>query len=593
MVGINKLSVHHAGTYLFDEISFMVQPRDRIGLVGKNGAGKTTLLKILAGMNAADEGTISFPKEYSIGYLSQELSFNGNRSVMEEAEEAFKEIKKLQQHYDELTLKVSEESNHQSKEYLVLLDQWHEVSHRLELLGLASLQEQLEKILTGLGFERNDFSRSVSEFSGGWQMRVELAKLLLQKPDLLLLDEPTNHLDIEAIIWLENFLSSYEGAIILVSHDRAFLDRVTNRTIEIVNGRIEDYPCSYSKYIILREERREHIANQKKNQDRQIRHTEDLIEKFRYKANKAKFAQSLIKQLARTERIEIPDEDSSSIRFRFPDAPRSGLVVFEAKDIAKNYGSKNVFQDVSFKIERGDRVAFVGRNGEGKTTMAKILVGEESGEGLAHIGHNVKTGFYAQHQADRLAGNKTVFETIDSIAPHEMHTRVRGLLGAFLFSGDDIYKKVSVLSGGEKSRLALVKLLLEPYNLLVLDEPTNHLDMRSKDILKEALLAYNGTLVIVSHDRDFLNGLVSKIFYFRQHHIKEYLGGVYEFLQSQQSATFRELELKKEMNDKKAGPIENLHQHNRQQQKEKNKLEKQLQKYREKNFRTRASNRSH
>jgi ATP-binding cassette subfamily F protein 3 len=408
-------------------------------------------------------------------------------------------------------------------------------------------------------------------------MRVELAKLLLQKPDLLLLDEPTNHLDIEAIIWLEDFLSSYEGAIILVSHDRAFLDRVTNRTIEIVNGGIEDYPCSYSKYTILREERREHLANQKKNQDRQIKHTEDLIEKFRYKANKAKFAQSLIKQLERTERVEVPDEDTSSIHFHFPDAPRSGLVVFEGKNIVKNYGSKHVLSEVSFKIERGERVAFVGRNGEGKTTMAKILVGEESSEGDSNIGHNVNIGFYAQHQADRLAGNKTVFETIDAIAPHEMSTRVRGLLGAFLFSGDDIYKKVSVLSGGEKSRLALAKLLLEPYNLLVLDEPTNHLDMRSKDILKEALLDYNGTLLIVSHDRDFLDGLVNKIFYFRNRHIKEYLGGVYDFLKSQQSANFRELELKKENQIKNAGPVASNFERSKQHQKERNKLERQLQ----------------
>jgi len=578
MIFINNLSVVHGGVPLFEEVTFLINPRERIGLVGRNGAGKSTLLKILAGINHADGGEISFPKEFTTGYLSQDILFRGKNTVLQEAESAFKEIKEKEKHYNELTEKVSTHPDPSSKEYLDLLNDWNDAGHHLEILGIGTLEEQMEKILVGLGFERSDFNRNVNEFSGGWQMRIELAKLLLQKPDLLLLDEPTNHLDIEAIIWLEEFLQDYEGAVVIVSHDRAFLDRVTSRTIEIANHTIEDYPCSYTRYVTLRQERRDHLMSQKKNQDNQIRQTEMLIEKFRYKASKAKFAQTLIKQLDRTERIEVEDEDNSAIRFKFPEAERSGQLVFEAKHAKKNYGEKNILSEVSFQIQRGDRVAFVGRNGEGKTTLVKMLVGEEPvTDGVVTIGHNVKLGFYAQHQADRLNNDETVFDTIDKIAPYEMRTRVRGLLGAFLFRGDDIYKKTKVLSGGEKSRLALAKLLLEPVNTLILDEPTNHLDMRSKDVLKEALKNYQGTLILVSHDRDFLDGLVNKIYYFRNHHIKEYLGGVYEFLQSQKAESFREIELKK-----KPEPEVEVSKHSvnndeaKQKQKEQKKLERQI-----------------
>ncbi len=577
MIFINNLSVHHSGNALFEGITFLINPKERIGLVGKNGAGKSTLLKILAGVNQQDGGSISFPKEFTTGYLSQELNFLGTRSVIEEAAAAFTEIRAKEKHYEDLTEQMTSHPDPSSKEYLDLLNDWHDAGHHLEILGINKLEEQMERILLGLGFRRTDFSRSVNEFSGGWQMRIELAKLLLQKPDLLLLDEPTNHLDIEAIVWLEEFLQDYAGAVVLVSHDRAFLDRVTSRTIEIVNHTMEDYPCSYSRYVDLRKERREHLLSQKKNQDNQIRQTEVLIEKFRYKASKAKFAQSLIKQLDRTERIDVEDEDNSSIRFKFPEAERSGQLVFEAKQVSKYYGEKEIISDVNFQILRGDRVAFVGKNGEGKTTMVKMIVGEEpQTAGEITPGYNAKIGFYAQHQADRLSGEETVFNTIDRIAPYEMRTKVRGLLGAFLFRGDDVDKKVKVLSGGEKSRLALAKLLLDPVNVLILDEPTNHLDMRSKDVLKEALINYHGTLILVSHDRDFLDGLVNKIYYFKDHSIKENLGGVYEFLESQKAETFRDIELsKKNAADHKKKPV-SAPVENKQQQKDVKKLERQV-----------------
>lgn len=582
MISINNISVFHGGEALFEDVSFFINDKDRIGLVGRNGAGKSTLMKILAGHNNPDTGSISYPKEFTRGYLSQELNFHGNKTVLEETETAFQEIKTLEKRYNDLTDRVSHHASHEAPDYMDLLTEWHDVGHRLEILGIGKLEEQMERILTGLGFARTDFSRSVAEFSGGWQMRIELAKLLLQKPDLLLLDEPTNHLDIEAIIWLEEFLQEYEGAVLLVSHDRAFLDRVTNRTIEIINRNIDDYPASYSKFVELRKERRDHLMAQKKNQDREIRQTEVLIEKFRYKASKAKFAQSLIKQLDRTERIEMEDEDNAAIRFRFPEGIRSGQLVFEAKQVTKRYGQKVILKDITFHVNRGDRIAFVGKNGEGKTTMAKIMVGEEPADGEITPGYNVKIGFYAQHQADRLDGDETVFRTIDKIASSEMSARVRSLLGAFLFRGDDVDKKVKVLSGGEKSRLALAKLLLEPVNCLVLDEPTNHLDMRSKEVLKEALNNYAGTLIVVSHDRDFLDGLVTKIFYFKEHTIKEYLGGVYEFLDAQKTASFRELELSRALQPAagKNGIAEKTKAGNavpdKQKQKELKKLERQV-----------------
>lgn len=576
MISINNLSIFHGGDALFEQVSFFINDKDRIGLVGRNGAGKSTLMKILAGISTPDAGSVSFPKECTTGYLSQELNFQGNLSVIQETETAFKEIKSLEKRYNDLTDRVSHNTSHESEDYMTLLSEWHDVGHRLEILGIGNLEEQMEKILVGLGFERNGFSRSVNELSGGWQMRIELSKLLLQKPDLLLLDEPTNHLDIEAIIWLEEFLQDYEGAVVLVSHDRAFLDRVTNRTIEIINRNIDDYPASYSRFVELRKERRDHLMAQKKNQDRDIRQTEQLIEKFRYKASKAKFAQSLIKQLDRTERIEVEDEDNSSIRFRFPEGVRSGHLVFETKHVTKRYEEKVILKDISFDINRGDRIAFVGKNGEGKTTMAKIIVGEEPADGELRAGYNVKTGFYAQHQADRLNGDETVFNTIDKIASHDMSSRVRSLLGAFLFRGDDVNKKVKVLSGGEKSRLALAKLLLEPVNFLILDEPTNHLDMRSKEVLKEALNKFGGTLIVVSHDRDFLDGLVNKIFYFKNQTIKEHIGGVYDFLESQKTDSFRNLELIRKTASAKDNEKQSVGEDNKLNQKEIKKLERQL-----------------
>ncbi len=537
------------GETLFENVTFLINEKDRIGLVGKNGAGKSTLLKIIAGAQKPDGGNVTYPKHFKIGFLTQDLKTKSEVSVFEEAETAFKEIKELEARIAELEHLIGTATEYEGDTYMDWLDELHESNERVHMLGTGNIEEEVEKVLLGLGFAREDFAKPLKQFSGGWQMRVELAKLLLSRPNMLLLDEPTNHLDIESIQWLENFMDTYPGAIILVSHDRRFLDNVTKRTIEITNNKIEDYKANYSKYVNLRTERRATLVAAYNNQQHEIQKTQVLIDKFRAKANKAKFAQSLIKQLDRTERIELDDEDNASMHFRFPEAPRSGVSSIRAEHLYKAYGEKKVINDLTFDIERGDRVAFVGKNGEGKTTLAKMLVKDESvTKGEIVIGHNVNIGYYAQHQAEKLDGNDTVFNTIDKKAFGDVRTRIRSLLGAFLFRGNDIDKKVKVLSGGEKSRLALACLLLEPYNVLVMDEPTNHLDMRSKEILKEALQNFNGTLIVVSHDRDFLQGLTNKLYYFSGGVVREHLGSIDEFLESRKIENLQELERKTKVN---------------------------------------------
>ena len=544
MISVNQLSVQFGGNYLFDEVSFLVNARDRIGLVGKNGAGKSTLLKILSGVQPSESGSIAKQNDCTLGYLPQEMVYQSGQTVFDEAATAFVEIKNLEHKIEQINKELEKRQDHESKEYLDLIHQQHDCNERYQLLDGYSIHSNIELVLFGLGFERSDLNRLTEEFSGGWRMRIELAKILLQKPSVLLLDEPTNHLDIESIQWLEDFLKNYAGAIVLVSHDRAFLDNITNRTIEISLGKIYDYKTNYSRYVELRAERRALQQAEAKNQEKYIEHTEELINKFRAKKNKAAFAQSLIKKLDKLERVEVDDEETSSIRFRFPPAPRSGKVTVAAEQVQKKYGDKVIFSGVDFMIEREEKIAFVGRNGEGKSTLSKMIVGKENYEGKLTIGHNVEIGYYAQNQAEMLDGEKTVFQTIDEVAVGEIRKNVRGLLGSFLFGGDTIEKKVKVLSGGEKSRLAMCKLLLHPYNLLVLDEPTNHLDMRSKDVLKNALIKYDGTLIIVSHDRDFLQGLTNKVFEFRNKSIKQHIGDVYDFLASKKIASLGELEVK-------------------------------------------------
>ncbi len=547
MISVNRVSVLISGRYLYNDISFNVTEKDRIGLTGANGAGKSTMLKIFAGLQAADEGQIAMPNNTTIGYLPQEMTHHNGRTVLEETATAFAEARMLEKKMEAYTQQLTERTDYETDSYMKLIHNMNEASERYHIIGGHSLEGEMEKVLLGLGFEREDFNRLTDEFSGGWRMRIELAKILLQKPDLLLLDEPTNHLDIESIQWLEDFLKSHHGAIILVSHDRAFLDTITNRTIEISMGKIYDYKASYSKYVELRKERRETQIATAKNQQKQIEDTEKFIDRFRYKASKARQVQSKLKQLDKIDRIEIDDEDNKAIRFRFPPAPRSGKIVVEGKDVKKQYADHVVFSDVNFIVDRGARIAFVGRNGEGKSTLSKIIVNHETCEGTVNLGYNVNIGYYAQNQADFLDGERTIFETINDIAPDEIRSRVRTLLGSFLFSGEDADKKVKVLSGGEKARVALCKLLLTPVNLLIMDEPTNHLDMRSKDILKEALLEYDGTLLIVSHDRDFLQGLTQKVFEFRHGNIKEHIGDVYEFLRSRKVESFQEIEKTKSL----------------------------------------------
>ncbi len=542
MVSINNLSIQFGGESLFDHISFIINDKDRIGLVGKNGAGKSTLLKIIKGLQKADEGDVICPDNYSIGYLPQEMEMSSERSVVEEAMNAFTEVVQLEERITGYEKEIGVRTDYESDSYHILIRRHSEAIERYHLIGGQSVHVNIEKVLAGLGFEREEFDRKMSTFSSGWQMRVEIAKILLQQHDVILLDEPTNHLDIDSIQWLEEFLAGYKGAVVLVSHDRAFLDNVTKRSIEISMGKLYDYKANYSEYVLMREERMESQLATHNNQQRQIRQIERFVERFRSKATKAKQVQSRIKLLDKIDLVEVDMVDESGIRFRFPPAPHSGKIILEGKDICKDYPQKRVLNDLSFTVIREDRIAFVGKNGEGKTTLSKVITGLVDYTGELKFGHNVVIGYYAQNQSDYLDPEKTVFKTIDDIAVGDIRTRIKGILGGFLFSGDDIEKKVKVLSGGEKSRLSLAKLLLTPANLLILDEPTNHLDMRSKDVLKSALLQYNGTLIIVSHDRDFLQGLTNRVMEFRRGTVKEYLGDIYDFLEQRRLRTLSELE---------------------------------------------------
>jgi len=547
MVSVQDIVVSFGSFDLLTGVSFLVNSQDRIGLAGKNGAGKSTLLKIIAGLQSATSGCVDVPKEISIGYLPQQMKVSDTTTILNETLTAFAEINKLTEEIENCSAEIVGREDYESPEYLKLCDRLTIMEERYRLLGGANYMAEAEQTLTGLGFERKDFDRATKELSGGWRMRIELAKVLLKKPSLFLLDEPTNHLDIESIQWLESFLASYPGAVMLVSHDKAFLDNVTNRTIEISLGKIYDYKASWSRYLELRQERREQQAAAFKNQQKMIEDTEKFIERFRYKATKAIQVQSRIKHLEKIERLEIDDEDTGAINIRFSPAPRSGTVVVEANELSKNYGLLNVLNNIDFKIQRGEKIAFVGRNGEGKTTFAKIITGELDYMGELKLGHNVKIGYFAQNQDELLDENKSVLQTIDEVAKGDIRTKIRDILGAFLFKGDDIDKKVKVLSGGERSRLALIKLLLEPFNLLVLDEPTNHLDMRSKEILKKALIKYDGTLIVVSHDRDFLDGIIGKVYEFKNNKIKENIGGIYDFLQKKKIENLRDIEKKEKI----------------------------------------------
>ena len=548
MITISNLSIQYSGKFLFNDISFTITEKDRLGLVGKNGAGKSTMLKILCRELLPEGGTVAMDNKITLGYLPQELDLKPNDTVYEEAAKAFSNIQALQDKITALEIEIESRTDYDSKQYFKLLQKLSDSQDRIQALGGLQIREKTEKILKGLGFVNGDFDRPLNEFSGGWQMRVELAKILLRQPDYILLDEPTNHLDIESIMWLEAFLLNYSGGVLLISHDKAFLDHVSNRTIEIVNGKIYDYHTSYSKFVELRKERQEKQINAAKRQAKEIEHTQTLINKFRAKKNKAAFAQTLIRKLEKTEKIEVDDLENSSINFRFPDAPRSGKVVLNMENLAKSYGIYEVLKNVNFTLERGEKIAFVGKNGEGKTTLTKIITGKENYDGKLEVGYNVTIGYYEQHQAETLDGNKTVFQTIDDVATGEMRYKVRSLLGAFLFSGDSVEKKVQVLSGGEKSRLALARMLLNPVNLLILDEPTNHLDMQAKNILKNALAAFNGTLIIVSHDREFLKGLTDKVYEFTNKNLKQYFGDVYDFLEAKNMQSLDDLG----MNSRKA-----------------------------------------
>lgn len=541
MISVNSVTVAFGGSVLFENVSFLISGKDRVGLAGKNGAGKSTMLKLIAGLQSPTKGEISKPKDFKLGYLPQDMIHQHGRTVFEETASAYEEITNLQKRLDEINKELEVRTDYETDSYSKLITDITDISARLDIIGAANRDEEIEKILKGLGFERKDFHRLTNEFSGGWRMRIELAKLLLQKPDALLLDEPTNHLDIEAIQWLEEFMETYYGSLVLISHDKQFLDNVTNRTIEIVNKKTYDYKANYSKYLVLRQERQEQQESAVKNQQKIIDHTQELIDKYRAKANKASFAQSLIKKLDRMERIEVEEGDNTVMHMRFPKPALSGKIALTVENASKTYGDKLIFKDANFIITKGEKVALVGRNGEGKSTMMKMIGRKTNYDGTVQIGHNVLAGVFEQDQEEKLDQNKTVFETIDELAVGDVRKQVRNILGSFLFGGDDIDKKVRVLSGGERGRLALCKLLLEPYNLLLLDEPTNHLDIRSKEILKKALLDYEGTVILVSHDRDFLDGLTNRLFEFREGVVKEHLCDINEFMQKRKLEKLMEL----------------------------------------------------
>ncbi len=547
MISVNGVTVSFGGYNLFDNISFLINPKDRIGLAGKNGAGKSTLLKILSGNQNPTKGEIAMPKSCTIGYLPQDMIHQHGRTVFEETETAYQEIQKLELRINEINHQLETRTDYESDAYAKLIEEQTDVYTRLDLLGAGNRSEEIEKILKGLGFERKDFNRQTAEFSGGWRMRIELAKLLLQRPDILLLDEPTNHLDIEAIMWLEEFMETFPGAVMLISHDKTFLDSVTNRTIEISNQKIYDYKTNYSRYLILRKERKEQQENAAKNQQKIIDQTEVLIDKYRAKASKAAFAQSLIKKLDRMERVEVDDDDNLSMNFRFPAPAHSGKIILTVENAGKHYGPKHIFSGAEFIVTKGEKIGLVGRNGEGKSTMMKMIAKKVEHDGTVQLGHSVMMGYFEQDQEEKLDPKKTVFETIDEAAVGEVRKQVRGLLGSFLFRGDDIDKKVQVLSGGERGRLALCKLLLEPYNLLLMDEPTNHLDIRSKDILKRALIDFEGTVIMVSHDRDFMKGICNRLFEFRDGMVKEHLCDIEEFMQLRKVERLNELDLDKKV----------------------------------------------
>ncbi len=542
MVSAENIYVNFGGFELFKGVTFLVNPKDRIGLVGKNGAGKSTLLKMLSGSEQPSAGKITIPKGVTIGYLPQQMQTADLRSVKEEAELAFGELLTIEKEIARLNSELSTREDYESPGYLKIIEKTSELNEHYQILGGGNYEAEIEQTLTGLGFERSDFDRPTSEFSGGWRMRIELAKILLKRPDVLLLDEPTNHLDIESIQWLEEFLGSYNGAVIMVSHDKAFLDAISTRTIEIVLGRIYDQKTNYSGFVKWKKEQQEQQQAAYRNQQKMIAGTEQFIERFRYKATKAVQVQSRIKQLERLTRIELEEEDRSALRIKFPPAPRSGSVIIEGRSLSKSYGSNLILNNIDITIEKKERVAFVGRNGEGKTTLARMILQELEYKGELKIGHNVKIGYYAQNQPELLDETKTVLETIDHIATGEVRAKIRDILGAFLFSGDDVDKKVKVLSGGERSRLAMIKLLLEPVNFLVLDEPTNHLDMSSREILTNALIEFDGTILVVSHDREFLDGLVNCVYEFRHKKIKQHLGGIYDFLRRKKLESLKQLE---------------------------------------------------
>ena len=543
MISLDNLTVSYGGWTLFDNISFLINPKDRIGLVGRNGAGKTTLLRIITGEQQPTSGHVTLNGECTIGYLPQTMRVADTTTLAEETAKAFDEVLRLEAEIASLTREIAERTDYESAGYEQLLHRLNDAQDHYHILGGDTREADIEKTLLGLGFKRTDFGRATSEFSGGWRMRIELAKLLLRRPSIFLLDEPTNHLDIESIQWLEEYLKNYNGAVLLISHDRAFLDNVTNRTVELSLGKVTDYKVSYSKYVVLRAERRAQQMAAYENQQRMIEKTEEFIEKFRYKPTKSNQVQSRIKQLERLERLEIEEEDLSTLNIKFPPAPRSGQIVAEINEAGMSFGTKHVFSGANFIIEKGDKIALVGRNGEGKTTLARMLIGQLTPtEGSVRLGANVNIGYYAQNQDDLMDGEFTVYDTLDRVAVGDIRTRLRDILGAFLFRGEDIDKKVKVLSGGERARLAMARMMLEPRNLLILDEPTNHMDMRSKDILKNAIMKYDGTVVVVSHDREFLDDMVQKVYEFRDGGVKEYLGGIYYFLEKRKLESLQEIE---------------------------------------------------